>query len=190
MSQIHTLRQLLILNDDRRWGRRKINNKIYIWERQTIERARIIYIAFFIFTLDEQSAHALLEGTRCNRRTISSGDSSAMTFLLRYDGVVPEFRASPGLDSISPPSVSFVILGSLVCGRFGREWKKEPRGRDFDGVRYTARSWRYLIVRKFWLARRDVRAPNQSVNCLNERTQIVLDIILRAQHNTKRSLSL
>ena len=39
-----------------------------------------------------------------------------MTFLLRYDGV-PEFRASPGLDSI-PPRL-FLLVGSLVCGQFG-----------------------------------------------------------------------
>ena len=88
MSQIHALRQLFRFEDVRR-----INK----YERQTIESANIA----LLLTLDEQSAHALLEGTRCNRRTISSGVSSATTFLFRYDGV-PEFRASPGLDSIVP----------------------------------------------------------------------------------------
>ena len=109
-----------------------------------------------------------------------------MTFLLRYDGVVPEFRASPGLDSISPPSVSFVILGSLVCGRFGREWKRRNQEAGTSMALDTRRS----LDRSEVLAGAAGRACSKSVCQLSERTHIVLDIILRAQHNTKRSLSL
>ncbi len=49
-------------------------------------------------SFDEQSAHALLEGKRCNLRTTSSGLSSAAAFLRALvRGVI---LASPGLDNM------------------------------------------------------------------------------------------
>ena len=58
-------------------------------------------------TLDEQSAHALLGGKRCNRRTTSS-EFSSTTLRRRWDGV-DDFRASPGLDSMMTVELSIVI---------------------------------------------------------------------------------
>jgi len=74
-----------------------------------------------------------------------------MTFLFRYDGV-PEFRASPGLDSIfwsvwylSPPRLFFLLLLSLlVCGVWdvrgtnqGLRWRyyRQARRRSKEVVR-------------------------------------------------------
>ena len=55
----------------------------------------------YYHTLDEQSAHALLGGRRCNRRTTSSEFSSATCLRRRVEGVdVFDALASPGLDSI------------------------------------------------------------------------------------------